>query len=205
MSNVPPPPPSGGGFPPPPEEAGGFTPPPPPAGGFTPPAQGGYTQYGQQPGGYGQKASFGARLGAYLIDWLITSAMLIPGYVVLIAGPKHEVDCGGITDNQFAVCEGPTGGTWAIALLLWLIALIATVMYFAKLDGQGATIGKRSLNIRVVDETTGQPIGTGRGVGRYFAKILSGFLCGLGYLWMLWDDQQQTWHDKIVSTVVVRD
>jgi uncharacterized RDD family membrane protein YckC len=25
----------------------------------------------------------------------------------------------------------------------------------------------------------------------------------LGYLWMLWDPQQQTWHDKLVGTTVV--
>jgi hypothetical protein len=26
---------------------------------------------------------------------------------------------------------------------------------------------------------------------------------GLGYWWMLWDPQQQTWHDKLVATTVV--
>ncbi|MFM8387932.1 MAG: RDD family protein, partial [Actinomycetota bacterium] len=24
----------------------------------------------------------------------------------------------------------------------------------------------------------------------------------LGYLWMLWDSEKQTWHDKMVSSVV---
>jgi hypothetical protein len=27
---------------------------------------------------------------------------------------------------------------------------------------------------------------------------------GLGYFWMLWDEQQQTWHDKIAGTTVER-
>ena len=26
----------------------------------------------------------------------------------------------------------------------------------------------------------------------------------LGYLWMLWDDKKQTWHDKVVGSSVVR-
>jgi len=25
----------------------------------------------------------------------------------------------------------------------------------------------------------------------------------IGYLWMLWDDEKQTWHDKVVGSVVV--
>jgi len=26
----------------------------------------------------------------------------------------------------------------------------------------------------------------------------------LGYFWMLWDDDNQTWHDKVVRSRVVR-
>jgi len=35
------------------------------------------------------------------------------------------------------------------------------------------------------------------------AKILSAIPCLLGYFWMLWDPQKQTWHDKIVGSIVV--
>ena len=28
--------------------------------------------------------------------------------------------------------------------------------------------------------------------------------CCLGFLWMLWDDEDQTWHDKICDTVVIK-
>ena len=34
-------------------------------------------------------------------------------------------------------------------------------------------------------------------------RIVSGFVCLLGYLWMLWDRERQTWHDKVANTVVV--
>ena len=54
------------------------------------------------------------------------------------------------------------------------------------------------------DAATAQPIGAGRAIGRYFAMFLSAILCYLGYLWMLWDPQKQTWHDKIASSVVVK-
>jgi uncharacterized RDD family membrane protein YckC len=34
---------------------------------------------------------------------------------------------------------------------------------------------------------------------------MSGNFCFLGYLWMLWDDKNQTWHDKVVNSVVIVD
>lgn len=57
----------------------------------------------------------------------------------------------------------------------------------------------------LVDASTGQPgIGVGRGVGRYFARWLSSIPLGLGYFWMLWDGRKQTWHDKLVGSLVVK-
>ena len=103
------------------------------------------------------------------------------------------------------LCEVPTGTTWMIFGVLWLAAVIAGIIYYAKLEGgSGQTLGKMALGIKVVDATTGGSIGTGRGVGRYFARIISGFVCLLGYLWMLWDPQKQTWHDKMTTSYVVK-
>ena len=42
------------------------------------------------------------------------------------------------------------------------------------------------------------------GIGRYFARWLSAIPLLLGYFWMLWDPKKQTWHDKLVSTIVVK-
>jgi uncharacterized RDD family membrane protein YckC len=50
---------------------------------------------------------------------------------------------------------------------------------------------------------TGGSIGFGRAVLRYFARIISIIPCCLGYFWMLWDKERQTWHDKLISDVVV--
>ena len=100
----------------------------------------------------------------------------------------------------------PTGGTWAAFAVLLIAAFVAGVIYYGKLDGgpSGATVGKKALGIQVVDKDGGGPIGTGRGVGRYFARILSGLVCYLGYLWMLWDPEKQCWHDKLVNCYVVK-
>jgi uncharacterized RDD family membrane protein YckC len=85
------------------------------------------------------------------------------------------------------------------------LGTLAGLAYYVYLEGSpsGQTIGKRMMNIRVVDADTGGAIGYGRAVVRYFARILSAIPCALGYFWMLWDDNKQTWHDKIATDVVV--
>jgi len=77
--------------------------------------------------------------------------------------------------------------------------------YYAYLEGSpsGQTLGKRAMNIRVVDFLTGGPIDPGRALIRYLGRILSTLPCLLGYFWMLWDPERQTWHDKLANTVVV--
>jgi uncharacterized RDD family membrane protein YckC len=79
------------------------------------------------------------------------------------------------------------------------------VAYYAILEGtRGQTLGKMALGIKVVDADNGGFIGIPRGIGRYFARILSAIVLGLGYLWMLWDPRKQCWHDKLVRSVVIR-
>ena len=126
-------------------------------------------------GASGPRANFGQRLGAYLIDVIV---LAIP-YVVLLA----------IVDQVVA----------------YLVALVLGVAYFAYFEGSpsGQTPGKKVLKIRVIDFTAGGPIGMGRALIRYVARIVSSIPCALGYLWMLWDREKQTWHDKLSSTVVV--
>jgi uncharacterized RDD family membrane protein YckC len=207
MSNVPPPPPPGGGFPPPPPPGGGFPPPTPPGGDpFGQPQPGGFAGYAPPVGTGSQLAGFGSRLGAFIIDILITGVLYLPGYIYLVTGAKKIDTCPDTSEfNPGDLCEVPTSGTWTVAAVLWIVAFVLSLVYWGKLEGNSQTVGKKALGIRVVDANTGGPIGTGKAIGRYFSRILSQFLCWLGYFWMLWDDRNQTWHDKIVSSVVVRD
>jgi uncharacterized RDD family membrane protein YckC len=87
------------------------------------------------------------------------------------------------------------------------LQLLAGIAYYGVLEGgdTGQTLGKKVCGIRVVDASSGRPgIGVGRGIGRYFARWLSAIVFLLGYFWMLWDPKKQTWHDKLVSTLVVK-
>jgi uncharacterized RDD family membrane protein YckC len=87
------------------------------------------------------------------------------------------------------------------------IGPLLSVAYFTVLEGSasGQTLGKKLLGIRVVDLETGGPIGMTRALGRWFGRILSGIVFLIGYLSMLWDPERQTWHDKFVRAVVVKE
>ena len=123
----------------------------------------------------GPRAGFGQRLGAALIDGILVGVV---GFVVRVA----------INSTLGA-----------------LVSLVIGIAYFGYLEGSnsGQTLGKRWIGIRVIDYNTGGPIGFGRAVIRYFGRWVSAIACLLGYFWMLWDKERQTWHDKFASDVVV--
>lgn len=87
----------------------------------------------------------------------------------------------------------------------WLFALLAPPAYYSWFEGgqAGQTPGKRMMGVRVADVATGASIGHGRALVRAVMRVVSGLLCFAGYLWMLWDSERQTWHDKVAAAVVV--
>jgi uncharacterized RDD family membrane protein YckC len=209
MTEAPPPPPSGdqpggpppGSTPPPPPPGGGYgapppgsgfppPPPPPPAGDYgsqpgygTPPAYG-QPAYGYgAPQGYGEQgpvpgayASWGQRVLSSLLDYFVP--FIVAGIIYGINKPFGTIV---------------------------YIAAFAYSLFQAYQAGQtGQSIGKKTIGIRLISEKTGQPIGGGMGIGRYFLHIIDGIPCYLGYLWPLWDAKKQTFADKILSTVVVK-
>ncbi len=85
------------------------------------------------------------------------------------------------------------------------LALVVSIAYYVYFEGgpRGAGPGKRIMDIRVCDIETGGPIGYGRAFIRWVGAILSAIPIFLGYFWMLWDRQNQCWHDKLAQDVVV--
>ena len=154
------------------------------------------------PGAASPYAGFGARLGAFIIDSLILSPFGIVARIVLASGSKKIQTC---TFDSSRLCEVPTNNTRALYFLILLAGLVAAILYYGFMEGRtGQTIGKRALGVKVVDARTGTVIGVGRAIGRYFGSFISGIACLLGYLWMLWDPNNQTWHDKMAGSYVVK-
>jgi uncharacterized RDD family membrane protein YckC len=163
--------------------------------------------------GITQHATVGARFGALLVDTFVGAVAAVPGFVALRQGPTEitrcsidsdgNIDFGGVKNG---LCESPTSGTLAVAILLFVACGLAFLLYQSKREGTtGQTIGKKAVGIATVDAATGQFIGTGRALGRaLFGRFISGTVCGLGYLWAIWDPRRQTWHDKVANSVVVK-
>jgi uncharacterized RDD family membrane protein YckC len=85
------------------------------------------------------------------------------------------------------------------------LGTLVSLAYFTYFEGgaSGQTLGKRALGIRVIDIKGGGPIGYGRGFIRWIGRFVSAIALFLGYFWMIWDKEKQTWHDKFASSVVV--
>jgi uncharacterized RDD family membrane protein YckC len=129
-----------------------------------------------RPGPSGPRAGFWIRFGAALIDGLIV----------------------GVVSNLIFRAIGVS------TAVSELISLVLSLSYFTYFEGStGQTLGKRAVGIRVIGFDSGETIGYGRAATRYVASLLSGLCIFIGYLWMLWDREKQTWHDKLSTSVVV--
>ena len=85
------------------------------------------------------------------------------------------------------------------------ILVPAWVLYrFGMYVWRSATLGEIVLNLRVEKLAGGSLIGDyGTALVRALSSLLSLLPFGLGFLWILFDSQRQTWHDKISGSVVV--
>ncbi|MFZ1879405.1 MAG: RDD family protein [Gaiellaceae bacterium] len=84
------------------------------------------------------------------------------------------------------------------------LGLLITIGYFTYFHGStGQTPGNAALAIRVIDLQGGGSIGYMRAFIRWIVSLVSFIVLLLGYLWMLWDGEKQTWHDKAAGSVVI--
>jgi uncharacterized RDD family membrane protein YckC len=139
-------------------------------------------------------ASWGRRLVAITLDGLI---LLIPAGIGI-----GLVFLGGDDGPRTAVAVA------GVVLVILSITVFQGVYYTVLIARSGQTLGKRALGIKVIDEAGGGSIGYGRAFGRWLVPFVLGWFCGLlnivDGLWPLWDERNQTWHDKVANSVVVR-
>jgi uncharacterized RDD family membrane protein YckC len=183
-------------------------PPPPPPGAMPPAAPPGYTPYAsaQQAPNY---ASFGGRLGAYLIDVIVIGLISLPfeigGWLAL---RKAYENCFSVDDGNTTKIFCPDGafqGGWlAAAIVLFVLGVLVGLIIYCKKVAGGQSWGQKAIGIKIVDIRSGTSISAGRVFLRQICRIFSQLFCFLGYFWMLWDSQKQTWHDKMVNTIVVK-
>ena len=184
------------------------------------PSQGGQYghggQYGQPgPSGYPRQfdrrdyAGFWQRFFHVLIDTLVNMLALVPGLILIFVALRdcRTVDSDLFGERSEVVCPADWNGKplLILGIILVVVGAIAMLVVYCRMIGRGGqSIGMKSMGIRLVNADTHQVIGAGRAFGWQIAHAASGALFGLGYLWMLWDERRQTWHDKILNTVMVR-
>ncbi|WP_175548767.1 RDD family protein [Mangrovactinospora gilvigrisea] len=149
---------------------------------------------------FGAYAGWGARLGAYIIDSLIVG--VIPGVLYIIGASKLVS----------AVLKNTKDGTQinvgsAITfMVIGIVVLLALLLLLGWREGvTGRSPGKAALHIRVVNLYDGGPSGGGLGMGRWLCRYTFNGILLLGFLWPLWDEQKQSWADKICNTIVLKD
>lgn len=148
------------------------------------------------------------RFVAYFIDSLIISIPTTIVFVLLAAAGVLATPC-----DPSVCAPPPPGGTATGALTVnpsalagfELFAAILAGLYFVYFWGSsGSSLGMRLFRLRVVDASTGQPIGAGRATLRYIGFIVAAIPCWIGLIWAAFDPRAQGWHDKIASTVVLQ-
>lgn len=87
-----------------------------------------------------------------------------------------------------------------------LLGFVLAGAYFTYLHGTpaGQTVGNLVCGIRVVEADAGRNLEFSKAFLRWLMSYVSAFAILIGYLWMLGDRRNQTWHDKVANSLVVR-
>lgn len=140
----------------------------------------------------GYYAGFISRLLAYSVDIIIIVVVLIfAGWMLNTVS----------TIFQFGFLE-----SIATIFQIWITSAIVILfsagyyIFFWTLVGR--TPGKLLLGLRVISHN-GRPITFWQAVRRYIGYFISAFGLYIGYLWVLFDNRRQGWHDKLAGTYVV--
>lgn len=131
-------------------------------------------------------AGFWIRLLAYMIDFLVTFFIgIIIGFIFGLIIPKNVM--------------------LKFFLFYHLVGILVTWIYYASMESSSkqGTLGKMALGLKVVDFEN-KRINFGRATGRFFGKILSGILLGIGFIMIAFTQKKQGLHDMIADTFVIK-
>lgn len=151
-----------------------------------------------QPEGTFPPAPLLRRFAAMFYDFLLCVALLMV-VTLLYQQVLLRLILGGEKLRQLADQGGLIGDPLLSSLLF--ISLFA---FFAKFwTHKGQTLGMQVWGVRV-QNADGTPISLMQALLRFMIAIGSWACGGLGFLWMLWDKDKRTWHDRYSESVVIQ-
>lgn len=150
-------------------------------------------------GGEVVDAGFWKRYAAYAIDGLLIGIVTMVVQFMILGAALGSAGLAGGPEAVFS----STAGVMAMAMA-YLIPLALQAVYFAWFHAGSAqaTLGKMAVGIKVVDADGGR-ISFARGIGRYFATVLSSLVLGIGFLMAGFTERKRALHDMVCNTLVV--
>jgi uncharacterized RDD family membrane protein YckC len=134
-----------------------------------------------------EHAGFFLRLIAFIIDFIIISILNV--FIVSIFNIEYTIE----------------SELWnPIYFFSHPYYIVINWLYFAILESNPnyqATIGKRILRLKVVD-VYDKKISFGKASVRFFAKILSGLILGIGFFMIAFTKNRQGLHDLAAGTFI---
>ncbi len=162
-----------------------------------PAAQPAWPQAPAQPG-YAQPA-YAAPAGAMVYGgfWIRFLAIVIDGIILWIAWFTlfAVLSFGGLLRLR--------GGVGFQVILLFVQTAVAMAYETWFIAQRGATPGKILCHLKVVT-AEGGPLSPAQSLGRYAAKVLSGFTLCIGFIMAAFDSQKRALHDLICNTRVIK-
>jgi len=160
-------------------------------------------------------ADFAQRFAAYLIDSALVSVvalvLFIPALVVVVLRlPDPESPAYGPEPSFNEVFADFLLPVLLLELGFFVFMFLLYYLYAVEfMHRSGQTLGKKALKIRVVPIDPALRLTRGMAAKRYLIGYVAAsfvpFLNLLDGLWQLWDKPyQQTLHDKVAQTVVVK-
>jgi uncharacterized RDD family membrane protein YckC len=157
-------------------------------------------------------ASWGRRVVAYLLDGVVISVIAT---LVAVATGHHDL----FNTFRFHLVNGkqqlePYGSALDFFVGTTVVLQILYAAFLA--TSWRATPGMRALGIYIARESDGGRVGLGRAGARAIVlvvasellqlvlRLAASLLALLDLLWPLWDARNQTLHDKVARTVVLR-
>lgn len=147
-------------------------------------------------------AGFWKRFAAYFIDsvlvgivtWVV-QMIVMAGFFGIGAGLSSRNDPG-------AMIAGAGMAGFLIGMVVLPLAMQAVYFAWMHASARQATLGKMAVGIKVTDDDGGA-ISFARGIGRYFASIISSLTLCIGYIMAGFTERKRALHDMVASTLVV--
>jgi len=150
-------------------------------------------------------AGFWLRVVAHFIDGILAgiafTILLLIWIAMVGVGYLKNLAQGANSPDEFFTPE-----VIAAIFMLATISIVMMWLYYAWMESspyQG-TLGKMALGL-IVTDLEGRPVTFARASGRYFAKIITGFIpLGIGYAMAGFTEKKQALHDIIAGCLVLR-